>query len=55
MDVISTQAIIQKLTFLPNSNRIINHHLQWHFGRSLFASEAEHRKYFDGSKFPPHC
>jgi hypothetical protein len=40
------------LKLSTNSARIINQHLQQHFGRSLFDSEAECRKYFASSNFP---
>jgi hypothetical protein len=53
MDVSSTEAMIQEANISTNSTRIINHHLWQHFGKSLFASGAERRKYFAGSDFPP--
>lgn len=53
MDIVSTETMIQEAIISTNSARIINRHLRQHFGRSLFASEAEHSKYFTGSDFLP--
>jgi len=53
MDVISTEAMIQEANITTKSARIISRHLRQHFGRSLFASEKERRKFFAGSDFPP--
>ena len=53
MDVISTEAMLQEANVSTNSARIINRHLRQHFGHSLFASEAERRRYFAGSDFRP--
>jgi hypothetical protein len=53
MDVISTEAMLQEANISTNSARIINNHLWQHFGHSLFASEAEQRRYFAGRDFPP--
>jgi len=52
MDVIRTEAMIQEANITTNSARIISRHLRLHFGKSLFASESEHRTYFAGSDFP---
>jgi len=41
--------MIQETDISTNSAMIINRHLRQHFGRSLFDSEAECRKYFAGS------
>jgi hypothetical protein len=53
MDVISTEAMLQEAHVSTNSARIINCHLWQHFGHSLFASEAERRRYFACSDFHP--
>jgi len=41
--------MIQETDISTNSAMIINRHLRQHFGRSLFDSEAECRKYFAGN------
>jgi hypothetical protein len=53
MNVISTEAMFQEANISTNSTRIIYHHIWQHFGHSLFTSEAERRRYFAGSDFPP--
>jgi hypothetical protein len=53
MDVLSPDAMLQEANISMNSARIINRHSRQHIGHSLFASEAEQRRYFAGSDFPP--
>ncbi len=53
MDVVSTKTMVQEINISTNSARIINQYLWQHFGWSLFASKAEHMKYFARSDFPP--
>jgi hypothetical protein len=53
MDVVSTESILQEANLTTKSARILSHHLMQHFGRSLFASEPEQRKYFSDIDFSP--
>jgi hypothetical protein len=53
MDVASTEAMLQEANLTTKSTRILNRHLRQHFGRSLFASESERRKYFSDIDFSP--
>ena len=53
MDVVSTEAMLQEANVTTKSARILSRHLRQHFGRSLFASESERRKYFSDIDFSP--
>ncbi len=53
MDAVSTKAMLQEANISTNSARIINWHIAQFFGRSLFNSEAKHRKHFCDSDFAP--
>ena len=53
MDVVSTEAMLQEANLTTKSARILSRHLRQHFGRSLFASESERRKYFSDIDFSP--
>jgi hypothetical protein len=53
MDVVSTKAMLQEANLTTRSARILSCHLRQHFGRSLFASELEQRKYFSDIDFSP--
>ncbi len=53
IDVVSTEAMLQEANITTKSARILSRHLRQHFGRSLFASESERRKYFSDIDFSP--
>jgi hypothetical protein len=53
IDVVSTEAMLQETNLTTKSAKILSRHLRQHFGRSLFASESEQRKYFLDIDFSP--
>jgi hypothetical protein len=53
MNVVNTEAMLQEANFTTESARILSHHLRQHFGRSIFVSESEQRKYFSDTDFSP--